>query len=114
MNLGSRIIDAVREVAAGDPDYIYRRGPRGACVYVLDGQPDCIIGRAMWALDLIGPDLEHMSSNSRGIVHLLKEYRSTLDVTPEQLNWLAGVQSYQDCGIAWGEAVDRVDRGLPL
>lgn len=136
------IVDKVREIAAAQPDYVYRPQPdyvyrQGAtiptCVYV---EPDddgnlrgsCLIGRALVALGIDTKRLaERDNSGDIAIGWLLSElvFAGEVvrwwvdDVEPPwhrnpKVMWLRLVQNHQDGQRTWGDAVALADEDRPL
>lgn len=108
--LGQKVIAAVRRHAAENPGFIYRRIDEvvgSACFYVRDGKPDCLIGQALWELGLIDSSFEGTGQNRMGIVAISHDW----PFDGGELRWLSRVQSAQDCGEAWGDAVRETDSG---
>lgn len=109
--IGQQIIGAVRAVAAEHSAHVY---PKGHCVYVgNDGLPACLLGHALWRLDLINSDLLSIPANDDGIDALFDSLDIVVD-EPE-MEWLEAVQGGQDAQSPWGSAVlfaDHVDGDL--
>lgn len=115
--LGEKIIARVRFHAGELPDFVYVAPGNGTCVYVDGGCPSCIVGRALWDLDLIGPDLETdltevrepgrygsvVRVNKADVLSLLPHLGIELD--DYEVRWLKTVQSQQDSRLNWGGAV---------
>lgn len=129
---GSDLINAVREIASYSPTYKYK-SVNNQCLYfkrsdvettegrMSFGQPSCIIGWALWSLgysDEILPGGEvpygvgKWSSliNTREFDDFAKFYHMSL--TKEEKNWLVAVQTAQDYGQTWGEAIKRADEEM--
>ncbi|WPH57743.1 hypothetical protein [Mycobacterium phage WXIN] len=103
--LGQRIKHKVQMIAAGNPDFIYEKpADSRACVYVDIGAPSCIIGRALWNLNLIDESLEESRFNTFDIRTLLDEYLD-IEIDEDEAKWLASVQLKQDWGWSWGHSV---------
>lgn len=107
--LGQQIIQKVRDIAGENPDFVYTppNDDGGACVYYHDGQPSCLIGRALAAQGVIEPDIESSDKNSLGIMQLIGELN--LSLLTGETDWLYRVQRRQDDGKPWGAAVARTD-----
>lgn len=103
--LGQQLIAETRKVVEANPDFVYS----GVCRYVKEGQPSCLIGHALWNLNLIDGTLEdspHNGNSSWGIINHLE-----LDVDPESMDWLSYAQSRQDSGYyTWAGAISEADR----
>lgn len=118
--LGEQLISIVRAKAAETPDYIYRPPTlNGACLYVHQGKPSCIIGHALWEVGLIDANLPGASSGS-SVFHINEESIRTvavdleLDLSIAEINWLAHVQGKQDRASSWGDAVASADAKFPV
>lgn len=100
---------ALRDVAAENPDYVYvypgwREGERAACFYEHDGESGCIFGHAVARL---GCNVEQVfPGNSGGIRnHLILWYGDR----PGRYGRFAQVQLLQDMGKPWGIAIQALD-----
>jgi hypothetical protein len=123
--IGEQLISIVREKAAESPDYVYEKPlatypaqgmfdgyQDNACVYVHDGCPSCLIGKALWDAGLIDASLEKTDANFTAMVP-----NSTISDTVKALNtlevgewnWLGHVQTFQDSLKPWGVAVEGAD-----
>lgn len=106
-----QLVQKVREQAQAHPDKVYRKDPEvnsgSACVYAHSKEPGCIIG---WALHDLGWSLDDLRTlddfDDAGIVDLVDD-GNIPGVTLDQagVDWLSRVQSLQDSGERWGEAV---------
>lgn len=105
--IGSQIIDAVRIIAARNPLFVYHDNG-GFCEYVRDGQPSCLIGRALWELGLIDATMEDIPQNCSGAKELLTD-QLALQLDLDELHWLDLVQGCQDAKDPWSEAVSKAD-----
>lgn len=101
--IGKQIIQAVRDVAAAKPEYVYK----GLCFYVLDGCPACLIGQALWNLGLISAAIEYRSGNRGGVEEMFEDLGIAVD--PDEQTWLELAQDAQDSEKPWGESVRRAD-----
>lgn len=117
--LGEQLISIVRVEAAETPDYIYRPpNLNGACLYVHQGRPSCLIGHALWGAGLIDANLP--SARSGSSVYINEESIRTvavdleLDLSIAEINWLAHVQGKQDRASSWGDAVASADAKFPV
>jgi hypothetical protein len=114
-----KLIQAVREIAAERPDFVYPAQSRSdgpTCYYTTeDGSPDCIIGHAMAR---IGQALPAQRRRDWNECHLLNYsvreggWPYVLNTTQENLLWLGWVQHYQDSGYTWAAAVESADSRL--
>jgi len=92
---GIRVIEAVRELASAQPDYVY--GQR-ICVYVErdsvgEWRPSCLIGQALWSVGLI--DEGWIDANNK--LHNTQEIRVInrpcgFGFDDNEVNWLGRVQ----------------------
>lgn len=98
---GAAIIAAIREVAAESPDFVYK----GMCQYVVNGQPGCLVGHALWRLGLIDEGIERYNTNDLKI----KAFDLAWAFDRAELAWLGHVQNRQDRGAPWGVAVKDAD-----
>jgi len=107
--IGQSIIKAVREKAAENPLFVYDVGA-DFCKYVIDGQPSCLIGHALWDLHIIDANLENAYEgyyNNIDVQDLFTHLGTRLD--PEEVGWLTLAQQSQDAKSPWGKAVDWAD-----
>lgn len=105
---GQRVINAVREVAAEDPSYVFT----DVCRYVDQQGPACIVGHALWNLGLIDSTFYHDYANDEGIDCLLETLHATTEayeMSENEADWLKRVQDMQDSKTAWGTAVSLAD-----
>jgi hypothetical protein len=122
--IGQLLIKGVRECAQETPDYTYEfvkvdvYTPSGTfaytdhhCQYMYEGQPSCIVGKAAFALGLIDASFEFSNSNRDTIPGFVKAIGAEIDES--EATWLAHVQSDQDAGISWSEAVSEADDDSP-
>lgn len=122
--IGQKVIAAVRGYAEADPDFVYspipdeRDGPnkgKDRCLYVVDGQPSCIIGKGLWDAGLIDATIEGKSMNLLPFVSYSSRYFPCMEQMDDaELKWLAKVQLTQDGGISWGDAVAYADGEVTL
>lgn len=111
---GKQLMKAVRDIATADPAHVYVSAHENrVCCYrnPETNEPDCIIGRA---LDALGVLPQEMGLGNTISVRLLLDRRSPVvpvkEISQMQLAWLSRVQSYQDGGDAWGDAVRKADK----
>ena len=100
----------VQKIAAKNPDYVYPKRPEEfpACAYQRNGEPSCIVGKALFKLGVDVDTLEGFDSGGEsGINEILCELDGELfdlsDTTG--LTEVVLVQSKQDQEVPWGEAV---------
>jgi hypothetical protein len=104
--------NAVREIAAQEPDFVYTRAvidnvDNTACIYFdTDGCPSCLIGQGLSKLGVTRGDLEELENgaNFMAIGELLGFSHGA-----DSMRWLSDVQFFQDSGYSWGSAVERAD-----
>ena len=116
------LVAEVRKVASADPDFRYRDNKTllVSCSYFgramgdLSGSP-CIIGKAMANLEVDTSKLLRMESTgaSTAVDDIFLE--KWVDILVDEAEdfpmtvWLGHVQSYQDSGTSWSEAVRKAD-----
>jgi hypothetical protein len=112
-----RAVELLREVVAeSGPDYKYTISemPSGArlCRYVVDGQPSCLVARALHRAGFTLSDLERMDTHVIGISTLLMDpvrngvvadLRSRF--TADAIRIFAAAQRKQDSMRTWGVAL---------
>lgn len=91
-------------------DYVYPRNMTraGRCQYVVDGEPACLIGYALWGFD---PDIVMSMPNDSAaqIMH------SLFGVEDSLLRGAANMaQAAQDSFMSWGDALRELDETLGL
>lgn len=93
-DIGQKLIRKVRDIAAARPEYVYD-DTEDACLYMLDGQPSCIIGHALFQLGYL-PDHQVVteSKSASAAARMLG-----IELDPAEKHWLDWVQNAQD-GIA--------------
>lgn len=122
-----QVVAKVRELAAENPDFVYRPTPGGdfhmSCAYVHDEdgtlKPGCIVGAAVIALGVDPKRIVDNRWNTEGAVSLLSRlgilgpnpYGDGVDGPLK--SWLDKVQMRQDDRNPWSEAVRRADLDLP-
>lgn len=120
-----KLIEAVRELAAENPDFVYRRPENlGPCRYDADAwgkgveEHGCIIGRA---LARIGCHPEGSWTQYLGGCRTLFQRHFGLSRSEppaadveRRIVWLEIVQRSQDNRVRWGSAVARADLEWPL
>ena len=109
--LGQKIIAEVRKVAAESKSFIYEPPLfRGSCVYIYDGSPSCIIGCALWNLELIDATCPWDAYAISDITSIINSLDWQVDEN-EKL-WLLTVQQKQDVGISWGRCIELADENV--
>lgn len=110
------LVANVRKLAKEYPDAKYRSPDRGGCYYtrgaVVDGPetPGCIVGQAMpsHVMDRL---IEVDNEGGGNIPYVLGDVLD-IDYDRGTFLWLDVVQSYQDLGKTWSEAVRGADLDL--
>lgn len=114
--LGQKLIASVRAKAEANPNFVYDKvkrvvvpgiPPAESCVYVMDGQPSCIVGHGLWEGGLINAEFEYSPSNGDAVRHLIDDM--DLDIDPVEASWINTVQYEQDRQTPWGTAVAIAD-----
>ncbi|SIL73749.1 Uncharacterised protein [Mycobacteroides abscessus subsp. abscessus] len=111
--IGENLIRTVRRIAAANPDFVYEAQPDPVfpggrlCRYVHNGEPSCLIGKALWELGLINSVFETNAKNVSAFGQIYKGLGLALDHW--ELDWLIEVQRAQDFQTAWGRAVESAD-----
>jgi hypothetical protein len=102
-------IAALRAVVAEfGPDHVYERGAGGACEYVRDDQPSCLIGQA---LHRIGVDLDFLDEREgNGASDVMRDVRGFSTIV---MFGADDAQGAQDNFYTWGEALSRFENRLP-
>jgi hypothetical protein len=108
-----RALELLCDVVDGNEDFVYHEDPRvGRCMYVLDGQPSCLVGhvlaRAGWTVEQVA-----------GLDPYLDDYiykggvsaSELFDAFPEYFTKdagrvLAAAQGAQDLQNSWGDALE--------
>jgi hypothetical protein len=99
-----KLVDALREVAAGRPDYAYEPPGDGVeCLYVHNGAPSCLVGHALHRLGVPLGALYVIKPSDELIPQLFIEVGADVNVAV----W--NVQTAQDNGAPWGEAIMELD-----
>ncbi len=113
--IGKKLIASVRKLAERDPGYVDPNADNGGCMYVRGGDPDCIIGRALWEHGLINESFEALPAPiedgnrpNNDLAHVVFQYLG-LDLDEDEINWLATVQLKQDGQMPWADAVAYAD-----
>jgi hypothetical protein len=107
----SDIIRNVEELAEKFPN------KEAKCVYFHgNGRPSCIVGAALYKAGIKRKDLFHdgvyngdMNEGYGVAPELFTNLGITIDVDPDEIERLGMVQSAQDNGKTWAEAVKRLD-----
>jgi hypothetical protein len=118
------LVTLVRELAIARPETVYRpcwsekSNSMGRCSYLAgacsDGSVGCLLGQALLALGFTTDHLQPV--NHLGIKEALEKLHpcQLTDHDYDQVRWLETVQSAQDNGQTWQEAVERADEEEPL
>lgn len=104
-----RAVELLKEVAEERPDFVYAPpNDQGACVYVHEGEPSCIVGHVLVRM---GVPTEHLDfdvpDNIPTAIGLLSRLEETglVDVNSDDAWVLERAQREQDSGVPWGKAV---------
>lgn len=103
--LGQKLIEETRKVAAERPDFVYP----GQCYYVEHGQPGCILGHVLWNLGIIDEDFSRLDENGLSIPRAFPKLG--IEIDSDEFHWLSRVQHAQDSKQPWGEAIKEADAG---
>jgi len=99
-----------KAVESKGAEYVYPK-PGGACVYVSNGAPSCLVGHVV--ADLFPDKLEEVAQWDRDNegdtdFHSLQD-AFQFPITPEAHLLLTTVQADQDMGVPWGAAVETAE-----
>lgn len=106
------IINEVLRLAAENPDFVYQapdyhpEETRGTCVYIHDGNGSCIVGQALVNKGIDPEEIERFEGLP---ADLMLSNLGIKEEADQGQTWLDQVQSYQDTGTPWGEAVEEAD-----
>lgn len=131
-----RAFALLHEVVDPNPTKVYQPSTtaegNSACVYVRDGQPSCLVGRVLALAGVAVEDLARMDEgtpdsgtedepagdgDSESAFEVLWENGALpdyLEVTPDAADILIHVQSRQDQGVRWGDALASVSVRRPI
>lgn len=114
LELANQILDEI--VAEFGPDYVYRnpafgtpgyQGPR--CAYVHGDQPGCIVGHVLYRFGVPLAQLANHEGDSA-----LDVVAAVQGASKGRAGWLLDwVQTNQDGGLPWGDAVARARGQVP-
>lgn len=98
--------EVIDEVGA---DHVYQSDPPdGACLYVKNGKPDCIVGRILAKLGVPLEFLADHNRNSKSFVFLVEALKEAgYQFTPEATTFLDVLQDAQDGNARWGNAYEQ-------
>lgn len=107
MSTVADLIEAIKAVAAENPDRVYEKESEEALARYFhgDGGPGCLVGHGMARCGVKPVDDDH---NSYHIAEGIRfGYFEGLEDegTVDQRSWLSDVQEWQDGGQSWGNAV---------
>lgn len=115
MITAEQAITALREVVAGNEDYVYQPPVGSMCVYVHDGKPSCLVAQVLSKLG-VGIDdlgrLDHKSTDHFDSPVPVTAYRLSdhMPIEDRASGILGYAQSRQDLGETWGEALAAAER----
>jgi len=105
-------------VAEAGADFVYsKRGAGetydGRCVYVWDGEPDCIVGKYLAKVGvpidrLRKADSMGFGEPARALLHDL-EHQGMIDIEPDAIRLLQETQYHQDQGRTWGHSLSTAE-----
>lgn len=88
-------------------DHVYKQHIGAGCSYVYEGQPDCLVGRALHKLGVSIETLEAMDEDFGAFYSVVSTHLpEELDITAEAWRVLSLAQECQDRGHTWGVALD--------
>ena len=104
----AKAITLLREVVKGKEEYVYKRpvGSSGpACVYQANGEPSCVVGKALFKVGVTADELDAMDRTGvhTGINSVTLPERVSL--TNDARAVFAAAQEKQDRGTEWGIAL---------
>lgn len=111
----SRLIEAIRSVAATEPDLIYPGSRVNICRYrpSKNSHCGCLVGEALFELEVPILLIEELDEQQADVTWGQTAVARILagELTEAALNspWVKVVQLEQDTGVAWGEAVAIAD-----
>jgi len=115
INIDQAIAGVKAVVAEYGHDHVYTKRLFGhgssRCVYVYEGQPDCLVGKFLAAQ---GVSVEHLAAGDTGVfgsaaenlLNYLAQAR-VLNTDTDTVMFLANLQYEQDKGSEWGVALRR-------
>lgn len=108
----AQVMDAMHQVVKEfGPDYVYCQvvpsEDTGACRYVVDGKPDCLIGKVLHRLGVPIGDLARCDSDGGVPAGILNERLPGVTFDAQALVFMGFAQSAQDHGHSWGTAYQR-------
>lgn len=115
---GDDLVNAIREVAEANPDFVYRApSVHELCVYVDEGQPSCLVGHGLWNLGLINETFDNgepywakdANPNYQSVCDVLDRLGLWDQMTEAQRVWVGVAQSTQDDSLSWGTSIRRAD-----
>lgn len=120
------LIAAVRKNAEENPDYVYASEGYGDCFYEINDAPSCLIGHGFFDLGFQVDVLKEFDNptavpgKDNSSVGAVLEFHFGITGTDEynepeddRVGWLYTVQTYQDVGNSWAEAVATADERYP-
>lgn len=114
MSVTRKLISAVRNIAEAAPDYVYEKVGGHACKYVQNGAGSCIVGQGALAAGVPLETVAEWDQAECGSGFGDVCDRIDIDCGSDAAQWLIEVQSHQDNGIPWGEAVAAADSNVDL
>lgn len=82
----------------------YQEGVYGECVYVLNQEPACIVGLALYNLGVTIDRLyDYEASGNTNIADIAQSFTNDFDIDSNAaLSKLNNIQENQDSGVPWG------------
>lgn len=114
-------VEIVRRLATENPYNVYHCLEGVGCKYsagtCTNGAVGCIIGQALLASGVSFEELQTIDDRNHKTVKGLNAREVVAELklcNVDEAEWCQAVQSNQDCGLAWGRAVELADATDPL
>lgn len=98
-----QLISAIEAVAAEDPYRVYQQDDEGRCFYLRDGAPSCLIGQALHRLGVSLSTLAREDAIQNSAENVI--FKTLSGVSDRALSFASRVQTRQDLGHTWADAV---------
>ena len=107
-----RVVATTRKIVKQNPDFIYQAPDETfGCVYFQNNEPSCLVGHVFSKLDIPLDELIE-KYNSRysayEVCSLYLDGELGIKVADEARNFLDAIQTHQDNGASWQEALNDV------
>lgn len=114
--LGQKVIGEVRRLAKENPKAsagckYFEEDPENGFRPLLD-QPCCIVGHAVYNLKLVYRLADSMNESWGWNVEGVSNLPLSTSMSKDESEWLAFVQTFQDDGYKWGDALDLADEEM--